>query len=116
MAKSNKATLRQSDLNEFLFAQVGTEANGMTLTLLSLFARGGNDAWVEARRLAGLPKPEARLRLAQTIAAVARSPWQLPEATTIAERLVDLLPVQTVATSSGMGRIMANWSRLGRRA
>ena len=115
MAKSSKATLRQSDLNEFLFAQVGTEANGMTLTLLSLFARGGNDAWVEARRLAELPKPEASLRLAQTIAAVPRSPWQLPEATTIAERLIGLLPVHTVATNSGIRRVMANWSRLRRR-
>ena len=47
------------DLIEFLFAPVGTEANGVPPQHGLGFARLGNDPWQEARRLAGLPKPEA---------------------------------------------------------
>ena len=116
MGKSGKPALRQSELNEFLFAQVGPEANGMTLSLLSLFARNGSDAWLEARRLAELPKAEASRRLARTIAAVPRALWTLPEATAIAERLIDLLPVQTAVAKSGVVRLWARWSCRRRRS
>ena len=51
--------LRRSGLNDFLFAIVGAEANGMTLSVVSVFARLGNDPWQEASRLALLPRLEA---------------------------------------------------------
>ena len=41
MPSSDAFALRRSGLNEFLFAPVGTEANGMTLSLVSGFARLG---------------------------------------------------------------------------
>ena len=59
---SDAFAFRQSGLNEFLFAPVGTEANGMTLSLVSVFARLGNDPWLEAGRLAKLPISEATER------------------------------------------------------
>jgi hypothetical protein len=82
-------------LNEFLFAPVGTEANGMTLSVVSVFARLGNDPWLEAGRLARLPKPEATESLARIIASMPTSIWPLQAATTIATRLIALLPTQS---------------------
>jgi hypothetical protein len=84
--------LRHSDLNGFLFAEVGVETNGMTLSVLSALARLGKEPWQEAERLARLPRPAAVDGLARTIVAVPASPWPLPDATAIAARLVALLP------------------------
>ena len=42
-AQAGIFALDHSDLNEFLFADVGTERNGMTLSVLSLLARIGGD-------------------------------------------------------------------------
>ena len=50
VASSDASTLRRSGRNEFLFAPVGTEANGMTLSVVSLLARLGSDPWLEAGR------------------------------------------------------------------
>ena len=102
MPSSDAFALRRSGLNEFLFAAVGTEANGMTLSLASVFARLGNDPWLEAGRLAGLPKPEATESLARIIANMPSSVWPLQAATAIATRLIALLPtsVRGVATKS----------------
>jgi hypothetical protein len=94
MPSPDAFALRRSGLNEFLFAPVGTEANGMTLSLVSVFARLGNDPWLEAARLARLPKSEATESLARTIASMPTSTWPLPAATAIADRLIALLPMQ----------------------
>ena len=56
MPSSDAFALRRSGLNEFLFAPVGTVANGMTLSVVSVFSRLGNDPWQEAGRLAGIAK------------------------------------------------------------
>jgi hypothetical protein len=95
MPSSDAFTLPRSGLNEFLFAAVGTEANGMTLSLASVFARLGNDPWQEAGRLAGLPRPEATESLARIIANMPSSVWPPQAATAIATRLIALLPTQS---------------------
>ena len=94
MATPDVTALQRSDLNNFLFADVGTEANGMTLCVLSVFARLGSDPWREAGRLADLSKPEAADSLAHTIADMPTSPWQFPDAAVIATRLTRLLPAR----------------------
>ena len=112
MPSTDAFALRRSGLGEFLFAAVGTEANGMTLSLVSVFARLGNDPWQEAARLADLPKSEAIERLAHIIAGMPTSVWPLPAATAIATSLIALLPSQsgksgynlrasTIATKAG---------------
>jgi hypothetical protein len=98
MPSSDVFALRQSGLNEFLFAPVGTETNGMTLSLVSVFARMGNDPWLEAGRLARLPKSEATESLARSIASMPMSIWPLQAATAIAARLIALLPMQSGET------------------
>jgi hypothetical protein len=92
--------LRRSRLNDFLFAVVGPEANGMTLTVVSVFARLGNDPWQEASRLAELPRSEATESLARSIAGMPTSIWPLEAATTIAAGLIPLLPTHVRPSES----------------
>jgi hypothetical protein len=94
MAGSDVFALRRSGLNEFLFAPVGTEATGMTLSVVSMLARLGNDPWLEADRLARLPKSEATKSLAHSIVSMPTSRWSLQSATVIAAGLITLLPTQ----------------------
>jgi hypothetical protein len=94
MASSDVFAFGRSGLSEFLYAPVGNEANDMTLSLISVFARRGDDPWREAGRLAGLPKSEAIESLARIIAGMPNSLWPLQAATTIAVRLIALLPGQ----------------------
>ncbi len=100
VATSDVTTLQRSDLNQFLFADIGTEANGTTLSVLSVFARRGSDPWTEAGRLAGLPKAEAADSLARMIAGMPNSLWTLQDAAAIAVRLIGMLPVRPVGWGS----------------
>jgi hypothetical protein len=105
LATPDATALQRSDLNQFLFADVGTEANGTTLSVLSVFARRGSDPWTEAGRLAGLPKAEATDSLARMISTMPKTLWAPPEAITIAARLIGLLPARpsTAGISAGIG-------------
>ena len=92
VANTDAFALQRSDLNGFLFADIGVEANGSTLSVLSILARLGMDPWQEAGRLAKLPRTAAVEGLARIIAAIPSGRWSLPDATAIAVRLVALLP------------------------
>lgn len=92
MGNTDAYTLPHSALNGFLFADVGVEASGMSLSVLSTLARVGVDPWQEAGRLARLPRSAAVDALARIIASMPASLWPLPDATEIAARLVALLP------------------------
>ena len=92
MTTSSVRGLEQTGLNTVLFAPIGTEANGMTLSVISALARRGTDPWGEAGRLAGLSKSAAIESLTHTIADMPDSPWNLTDAAPIAARLVALLP------------------------
>ena len=109
MATSDVTTLQRSDLNEFLFADVGTEASGMVLSVVSLFARQGNDPWREADRLAKLPKAMAADSLTRAIAALPQGRWTLPDAAEIAARLIALLPARPARAPRRRRGGGANW-------
>ncbi len=66
----------------------------MVLSVLSALARLGMDPWQEAGRLATLPRSAAVEGLARIIAGMPASRWSLPDATSIAARLVALLPAR----------------------
>lgn len=102
MPYSEVNSLQYSDLNPFLFADIGLEPNGMTLKVVSLFARRGCDPWREAGHLAELPKEAAEQRFADTIAAMPTGVWQGADARLIADRLLPLLPPR--ARNSGAGQ------------
>lgn len=92
MTQHNPFALQHADLDAFLFANIGTERNGMMLTVVSAISRLNEDPWNEARRLSTLPKAAAIDYLARTIARLPTSPWTFSDATAIAARLVPLLP------------------------
>ena len=84
--------MNRSEFSDFLFASLGEEENGMTLSVVSALARLGFDPWREAARLADLPRPQA-------VAALAGSFDQLPHGLDgqfdhvgQATRLISLLP------------------------
>jgi len=108
VATSDVHTLQRSDLNQFLFADIGTEANGMTLSVLSVFARRGADPWTEAGRLAILPKKDAADSLANMIVTMPRSLWTPPDAFAIAVRLIGLLPARPSA-GAGIRQVTRQW-------
>ena len=94
MAQQDAFALAQSDLNDFLFANIGTEGSGMPLSVISALARQGLDPWQEAGRLAKLPQTAATEGLARLIAAMPADLAPMPDKTAVAARLVALLPRQ----------------------
>jgi hypothetical protein len=92
--------LRGSTLNPFLFSEVGVEANGQQLSVVSMLARDGKDPWNEAARLAAMPIEVAIECLGRAIAVMPASPWPLPAATVIAGRLVAMLPAQSTVAAA----------------
>jgi hypothetical protein len=101
MSKSDAFALKNSGLNEFLFAEVGIETNGSPLTILSVLARLGQDPWAEAARWAKLPKASAIECLANIIARMPLRPQAVGEARATAARLIILLPTQTQSFQRG---------------
>jgi hypothetical protein len=84
--------LPQSRFNAFLFASIGTEGNGMPLSVVSALARLEIDPWQEAARLAELPRDLAAAALDGLIRRLPAGGWEQSEIRGIAARLIDLLP------------------------
>jgi hypothetical protein len=101
MALSARFSLLHSDLNDFLFASVGEEQNGVTLSVVSGLTRLGLDPWEEAARLTPLPKPHAAEALAKVIARLPIHRTQSLDDLAISRRLVELLPAQKMAPFQG---------------
>jgi hypothetical protein len=70
-----------SEFDDFLFARIREEGNGMLLSVISAFARLDLDPWQEAIKLARLPEKAATERLMSLIAALpdGLSAHQAPE-------------------------------------
>lgn len=80
-----------SDLNAFLFAEIGRDRSGMALTVASAMARSGLDPWAEAARLAALSPAVAIQGLLPMLSKSAEGA-DLGDVRTVADRLVRLLP------------------------
>ncbi len=91
MASSDVFVLPKSNLNGFLFAAIGTEENGSSLTVLSTLARLGEDPWAKAASWASMSKDAAVDALAACIAQMPLSRTDLQNAPATAARLVALL-------------------------
>lgn len=94
MTSTSAFALNNSDLNAFLYADVGLEQNGSVLTTLSVLARIGQDPWAEAARLTRLPKAAAIDGLVQSIRKMPLNTRALAETIATASRLLLLLPVK----------------------
>jgi hypothetical protein len=102
--------------DDFLFAPVCEEANGMRLSVLSALARMNVDPWEEATRLAAMPKAIAEKALVSILDPASGRSWQPPEAQAIAARLVRLLPrpgeaatVAATGTATGPAQRTSYW-------
>src|SRR5437764_4053881 len=80
------------DLDEFLFATVGEERDGMPLSVISALTGLGLDPWAEATRLSSLEKGEAVKQLVLTIARLPGERWASSEIRKIAFGLIERLP------------------------
>jgi len=107
MALSARFSLLHSNLNDFLFASVGEEQNGVTLSVVSALTRLGLDPWEEAARLTPLPKARAAEALATLIARLPISRTLSSDDLAISQRLVELLPDQKTVPIEGRKRAAA---------
>jgi hypothetical protein len=89
-----------SEFDDFLFAPIREDANGMRLSVVSALARLDVDPWEEAAKLAAMPDEVATQRLSAMIASLPTEPATDPEHQTIAARLIALLPQRPVAARS----------------
>jgi hypothetical protein len=89
-----------SEFDNFLFAPIAEDWNGMSLSVVSLLGRMDLDPWQEAASLAALPAKAAVQRLTSLLTLLPDPPLQQPEPGTIAARLVALLPHRPDPNSS----------------
>jgi hypothetical protein len=80
------------EFDDFLFAPIGEEPNGMSLSVVSALARSNVDPWQEAAKLARLPAKTATQRLAALIGALPGMRSAEIDPGAIAARLIALLP------------------------
>jgi hypothetical protein len=104
MALPSPFTLPHSQFNEFLFALIGKEGNGMPLSVISALARLEVDPWQEAARLADLPKELAPAALDGLLRRLPAGGWDPAETPSIVARLIALLPRRDVGTRTAEAR------------
>ena len=80
------------EYDDFLYAPIGEEGDGMLLSVLSALARLNVDPWDEASRLARLPREAATRFLATLIAALPDGSSARTDPEAHARRLTALLP------------------------
>lgn len=84
--------MKAGDFDDFLYATIGREEEAAPLSVLSMLARLGLDPWVEAARLAALPRALATLDMAKIIAGLPASSPAHEHSVALVCRLVALLP------------------------
>jgi hypothetical protein len=94
--RSASAPIERSQFEDFLFAPIGHEQNGMLLSVLSALARLDIDPWVEAASLAKMSTGAATERMRLLIAALPEETSAHLDADAIAPRLIALLPPREV--------------------
>ena len=80
----------------FLFEPLGDDRNGVPLALASILGRMSLDPWSEAASLAAMPTHVAAHKLASIIEAMPNQVVPRVESSTLAERLIRLLPKRPV--------------------
>ncbi len=99
------AFLSRSELDEFLFAPVIDDANGMTVSVLSMLARAGTDPRTKAAELARMTVGKATDTLKSFIGDSLQGLVSRDDTEAIAVRLAALLPrrANSVNPPSGAG-------------
>jgi hypothetical protein len=87
---SNYETL-DSRYDEFLFAEIGEQQNGMPMSMASALTRLGLDPWEEAARLAAMPAAAAVGALSARVARMSDLTLRASESKKLVAGLVPLL-------------------------
>jgi hypothetical protein len=111
----SSTTKLSASFNDFLFATVCEERNGMPLSVISALARLDLDPWTEAAELSGMPTDSATRRLSSLLDGVANDRPTPPDRATIAARLVALLPAPAISGVASGGHPAALRTALQRR-
>jgi len=90
-----------SEFNDFLYAPIGEERSGMTLSVLSALARQDVDPWERAAQLNRLPEEVAIRELAALLAALPDEVSAGSAPAALASRLIALLPQRSAAHKPG---------------
>lgn len=96
---ARNALAHRPELDDFLFAAIGEERNGMSLTVVSALGRLGLDPWMEADRFSAMSKTAAAQLLAPMLARLPEGLWPAADTQAIAGRLVKLLPAPSESTA-----------------
>jgi hypothetical protein len=92
MARLASAAVERSQFDDFLFASIGQEHNGMLLSVVSALARLDIDPWAEAANLAKMSTEAAIERMRLLIASLPEQSSVSSDPEAIAARLIALLP------------------------
>jgi hypothetical protein len=92
MTRSALVAVLAPEFDDFLFAPIGEERNGMLLSVVSALARLNIDPWQEAANLAQLPRTTAARRLTSLIATLPDRPSTPLDPGANAARLIARLP------------------------
>jgi len=95
------------EFQNFLYAPICQDQEGMTLSVLSALARQDLDPWTEAARLSQLPKETAIKQITNLLDRLPRRTLACVDRVEVAARLSALLPVNAEFISSGMSRSSA---------
>jgi len=107
-----------SEFDDFLFALIGEDRDGVPLSVVSALGRMDLDPWHEAAALAGLPAETAVLKLVALFRGLPDQLFKDPNRSTLAKRLIALLPnpqlakAQAHTTSADAGSPSGFRSRL----
>jgi hypothetical protein len=99
MTRALPAVAGRTEFDEFLYATIGEENNGMLLSVLSALARLNVDPWDEASRLSRLPRESATQFLVTLIAGLPGGSSARADPEMHAKRLSALLPLPTTQYS-----------------
>ncbi len=93
-----------SEFDAFLFAPIGEDKNGLSLSVVSALARMDLDPWQEAAALAALPPDAATQKVAALFRTLPDESLSDPDRDKMATRLIALLP-RPARTAAGSGNV-----------
>jgi hypothetical protein len=92
MSRLSPLSTLEPQFDAFLFASIGDDENGLSLSVLSALARMGLDPWQEASALAALPAVAAAERFALLFRSLPNESLSDAERAALTTRLIGLLP------------------------
>ena len=107
MTSSTPTAYLRPEFDSFLYAEIGKEKDGRSISVLSALARQNVDPWQEAAKFDLLQIEPASQRLVDLIATLQGGAVAGQEAMATADRLISLLPHMGRPGTNGAGLALA---------